>query len=155
MANQKQNFNPKSPGAIYSLATLVLTILAGLGIGFPDSIANISGQLQTSIQGGSYFALIGIVGGSVLFPIWNLIQKKQKLNWANLFGSTANVTALAYAALGVIAMTGFYLPNGTVEQIQVAVEAKDWGALASIVVGTVLTALVRWFKDRKAATATV
>lgn len=153
MANQKQNFDPKSPGAVYSLATLVLTILALLGIGFPDSIANISGQLQTSIQGGSYFALIGIVGGSVLFPIWNLIQKKQKLNWKNLFGSTANVVALGNAFLGVVALTGFYLPSGTVEQIVAAVTVKDWGALASVVINTVIVALVRWVKDKK-ATAT-
>lgn len=153
MANQKQNFDPKSPGAVYSLATLVLTILALLGIGFPDSIANISGQLQTSIQGGSYFALIGIVGGSVLFPIWNLIQKKQKLNWENLFGSTANVVALGNAFLGVVALTGFYLPSGTVEQIVAAVTVKDWGALASVVINTVIVALVRWVKDKK-ATAT-
>lgn len=153
MANQKQNFDPKSPGAVYSLATLVLTILALLGIGFPDSIANISGQLQTSIQGGSYFALIGIVGGSVLFPIWNLIQKKQKLNWENLFGSTANVVALGNAFLGVVALTGFYLPSGTVEQIVEAVTVKDWGALASVVINTVIVALVRWVKDKK-ATAT-
>lgn len=153
MANQKQNFDPKSPGAVYSLATLVLTILAGLGIGFPDTIANISGQLQTSIQGGSYFALIGIVGGSVLFPIWNLIQKKQKLNWKNLFGSTANVVALGNALLGVVALTGFYLPDGTVEQIVAAVTVKDWGALASVIINTVIVALVRWVKDKK-ATAT-
>ncbi len=153
MATQKQNFDPKSPGAVYSLATLVLTILAGLGIGFPDSIANISGQLQTSIQGGSYFALIGIVGGSVLFPIWNLIQKKQKLNWKNLFGSTANVVALGNALLGVVALTGFYLPDGTVEQIVAAVTVKDWGALASVVINTVIVALVRWVKDRKATAA--
>ncbi len=153
MATQKQNFDPKSPGAVYSLATLVLTILAGLGIGFPDSIANISGQLQTSIQGGSYFALIGIVGGSVLFPIWNLIQKKQKLNWKNLFGSTANVVALGNALLGVVALTGFYLPDGTVEQIVAAVTVKDWGALASVIINTVIVALVRWVKDKK-ATAT-
>lgn len=153
MANQKQNFDPKSPGAVYSLATLVLTILAGLGIGFPDTIANISGQLQTSIQGGSYFALIGIVGGSVLFPIWNLIQKKQKLNWKNLFGSTANVVALGNALLGVVALTGFYLPDGTVEQIVAAVTVKDWGALASVVINTVIVALVRWVKDRKATAA--
>ena len=153
MANQKQNFDPKSPGAVYSLATLVLTILALLGIGFPDSIANISGQLQTSIQGGSYFALIGIVGGSVLFPIWNLIQKKQKLNWKNLFGSTANVVALGNALLGVVALTGFYLPDGTVEQIVAAVTVKDWGALASVVINTVIVALVRWVKDRKATAA--
>ncbi len=153
MATQKQNFDPKSPGAVYSLATLVLTILAGLGIGFPDSIANISGQLQTSLQGGSYFALIGIVGGSVLFPIWNLIQKKQKLNWKNLFGSTANVVALGNALLGVVALTGFYLPDGTVEQIVAAVTVKDWGALASVVINTVIVALVRWVKDRKATAA--
>lgn len=150
MANQKQNFDPKSPGAVYSLATLVLTILALLGIGFPDSIANISGQLQTSIQGGSYFALIGIVGGSVLFPVWNLIQKKQKLNWKNLFGSTANVVALGNAFLGVVALTGFYLPDGTVEQIVAAVTVKDWGALASVIINTVIVALVRWVKDKKA-----
>lgn len=154
MATQKQNFDPKSPGAVYSLATLVLTVLALLGIGFPDSIANISGQLQTSIQGGSYFALIGIVGGSVLFPIWNLIQKKQKLNWKNLFGSTANVVALGNALLGAVALTGFYLPDGTVEQIVAAVTVKDWGALASVIINTVFVALVRWVKDRKAATAT-
>jgi len=153
MVTQKQNFDPKSPGAVYSLATLVLTILAGLGIGFPDTIANISGQLQTSIQGGSYFALIGIVGGSVLFPIWNLIQKKQKLNWKNLFGSTANVVALGNALLGVVALTGFYLPDGTVEQIVAAVTVKDWGALASVVINTVIVALVRWVKDRKATAA--
>ena len=147
----KKNFDPQSPGAIYSLAVLVLTVLAGLGIGFPDSIPNISGQLQTSIQGGSYFALIGIIGGSVLFPIWNLIQKKQKLNWRNLFGSTANIVSLANAGLGVVALTGFMLPAGTVEQVVAAVQVKDWGALASIVINTVIVSFVRWLKDRKAA----
>lgn len=151
MAAKKQNFDPKSPGAIYSIATLVLTALALAGVGFPESIEGISGQLQTSIQGGSYFALIGLIGGSVLFPIWNLIQKKQKFNWANIFGSTANIVAIGNALLGIVALTGFVLPEGTLEQIMAAIEVKDWGALASVIINTVIVTLVRFLKDRRAA----
>lgn len=151
MAAKKQNFDPKSPGAIYSIATLVLTALALAGVGFPESIEGISGQLQTSIQGGSYFALIGLIGGSVLFPIWNLIQKKQKFNWANIFGSTANTVAIGNALFGIVALTGFVLPDGTLEQIMAAIEVKDWGALASVIINTVIVTLVRFLKDRRAA----
>jgi len=40
-----------------------------------------------------------------------------------------------------------------VEQIVAAVTVKDWGALASVIINTVIVALVRWVKDKKATAA--
>jgi len=148
----KQQFDTKSAGFIYSVTAFFLTILAMLGVGFSEPISQISGQLETSIQGANYFGLVALVGGSVLFPIWNLIQKKQKLNWKNLVSSTANIIALVNAALGLIALTGFVLPAGTVEQIVAAVQVKDWAALAAILINVVIPTIVRFIKDKKAAT---
>lgn len=150
----KQNFDPKSAGWIYSVSVFVLTILALLGVGFSDSIPNISQQVQTSISGGSYIALLSVVGVSVLFPVWNLIQKKQKISLKNMFSSTANVVALANAALGIVALTGFVLPAGTVDQLVAAVTVKDWASLIGILFSTVIPTLVRFLKDKKASTET-
>lgn len=149
MANSKQVFSTSSPGFIYSIASAILTILAIIGVSFADPIPVLSGQVETSIQGGSFFALATLVIGSVLFPVWNLIQKKQKINLKTIFGSTANIIALGQALLGIIALTGFVLPAGSLEQVVSAVKMKDWGALIGLLVTSIVPTIIRFIKSKK------
>ena len=149
MANSKQVFSTSSPGFIYSIASAILTILAIIGVSFADPIPVLSGQVETFIQGGSFFALVTLVIGSVLFPVWNLIQKKQKINLKTIFGSTANIIALGQALLGIIALTGFVLPAGSLEQVVSAVKMKDWGALIGLLVTSIVPTIIRFIKSKK------
>ena len=149
MANSKQVFSTSSPGFIYSIASAILTILAIIGVSFADPIPVLSGQVETSIQGGGFFALVTLVIGSVLFPVWNLIQKKQKINLKTIFGSTANIIALGQALLGIIALTGFVLPAGSLEQVVSAVKMKDWGALIGLLVTSIVPTIIRFIKSKK------
>jgi len=149
MANSKQVFSTSSPGFIYSITSAILTILAIIGVSFADPIHVLSGQVETSIQGGSFFALVTLVVGSVLFPVWNLIQKKQKINLKTIFGSTANIIALGQALLGIIALTGFVLPAGSLEQVVSAVKMKDWGALIGLLVTSIVPTIIRFIKSKK------
>lgn len=148
----KKVFDSKSPGFAYSIAAFVLTLLAIIGVQFTQPIGDLSSQLETSIHGGSYLALLGLIAGSVLFPIWNLIQKKQKITLGTIFGSTANIIALVNALLGVIAVTGFVLPDGTVEQVIAAVKTKDWVALISLLITTIVPTIIRFIKSKKTPT---
>ena len=149
MANSKQVFSTSSPGFIYSISSLVLTLLAIIGVKFAEPISVLSGQVETSIQGGSFYALVTLLIGSVLFPVWNLIQKKQKISLKALFGSTANIIALGNAALALIALTGFVLPPGTLEQLVTAVQMKDWGALIGLLVTSIVPTIIRFIKSKK------
>ena len=128
MANSKQVFSTSSPGFIYSIASAILTILAIIGVSY---------------------ALVTLVIGSVLFPVWNLIQKKQKINLKTIFGSTANIIALGQALLGIIALTGFVLPAGSLEQVVSAVKMKDWGALIGLLVTSIVPTIIRFIKSKK------
>lgn len=146
---QKKNFDPASPGFLYTIITSVLTLLAIAGIEFPKAVTTIAGELTTSLSSGGVYAIIGVLIASVIFPIINFIKSGKTFSFSSFFGSTLTWVAIGNAVLAVIALSGFTLPDGTVEQIVGAIAAKDWMGLISMLALTVGTTLIRWIKDRQ------
>jgi len=156
MANQaqrtganKQVFNASSPGFIYTLTVAFLTIFAAAGVQFPDKAAALANEVSTTLSSSGFYAIIGVIVASIAFPIWNAIQKKS-LSFNGVFNSTLTWIAIGNALFAGIALTGFTLPDGTVEQLVMAISVKDWGAIISMLVTTIIPAVVRFIKDKNA-----
>jgi hypothetical protein len=146
----KKKFDPKSPGFLFSLFTFVLTAFAASGISLPDDPAAIAGEITTSLSTGGIYAIFGVLITSVLLPLYNGF-KAGKFSLQSMLSSTSTWIAFGTAGFAAIAVTGFVVPTGTVEQIVAAVEAKDWMGLVSIIAINVGNTLIRFLKDRNAA----
>lgn len=145
---QKRVFDASSPGFLYTVIVSILTVLGLANIEFPAPADQIAGEIVTALNGTGFFAVISILIASVLFPIWNAWQKGD-ITFKGIFSNTLTWVSLANILFGALALWGFSLPSGTVEQIINAVFAKDWSSLISIVVTTVIPTIVRFIKDRK------
>lgn len=150
MAQAKKVFNAASPGFLYTLIVSALTIFAASGVTFPDNPQDIAGHITTLLSTGGFFAIIGVIVSSVAFPIWNAYQKGN-LSFNGIWRNTFTWIALGNLVFAAIALTGFVLPDGTVEQIVAAISAKDWTALISMFVTTIIPAIVRFIKQRNQA----
>jgi hypothetical protein len=153
MANSKQKkiFDSTSPGFLYTVIVSALAILAFAGVDLPAKPAEIAGEVTTLLSTGGFYAILGVVVASIAFPIWNAVKNK-KLSFDGIFSSTLTWIALGNILFAGLALTGFLLPEGTVEQIVYAVEAKDWASIISMLVTTIIPAVVRFIKDKKQTT---
>ena len=138
-----------SPGFIYTIVVAFLTIFAASGVQFPDKTADLANEVTTLLSSSGFYSIIGVIVASVAFPIWNAIQKKT-LSFKGVFSSTLTWVAIGNAVFAAIALTGFTLPDGTIEQLVVAISVKDWGAIISMLFTTIVPAIVRLIKDKNA-----
>lgn len=138
-------FNASSPGFLYTIVTAVLGVFAVFGVQFPSTVADLGNTVVTALSTGGIYAVIGIIISSVIFPIWNRFK-----SGSPILTSTLTWIALANIALSVIALTGFALPAGTVEQVIGAVQMKDWFGLISILATTIIPTIVRFIKAKQA-----
>lgn len=148
---QKKIFDSSSPGFLYTVVVSILALFAWAGVEFPAKPAELAGEVTTLLSGGGFYAILGVVVASIAFPIWNAVQKKS-LSFDGIFSSSLTWIALGNILFAALALTGFLLPDGTVEQIVYAVEAKDWAAIISMLVTTIIPAVVRFIKDKKQTT---
>lgn len=147
-------FSVSSPGFLYSAIVLVLTIFAVSGVQFPSSTDQLAGEIVTTLSSSGVYAIIGVVIASVVFPIYNAVRSGLGFSLSTIFSSTLTWIALGNIVLSLLALYGFVLPEGTLEQIIAAVQTKDWMSLGSLFVTTIVPTLIRWIKDRnKPATA--
>ena len=142
-------FNAASPGFVYTVMVSALTVLALAGVQFPDNPADIAADLSNLLSTSGFWALIGVAVSSVAFPIYNA-WKKGDLSFKGIFSNTLTWVAIAVLVFYGVALIGLNFPAGTGEQIVYAVFAKDWSALVSILVTTVLPAIVRFIKEKNA-----
>lgn len=145
-------FDPKSPVFIYSLIVAALTVFAASGVQFPKVAGELATEITTSLSTGGVYALIGVIIASVIFPIYNAI-KSGVFSLKGVFSRNLTWIALGNAAASAIALTGFVLPAGTVEQIIAAISVKDWGGLVSVLGLTVVNTLIRFLKEKERAGA--
>lgn len=149
MATQKK-FDVTSPGFLYSAIVAVLTIFAVSGVQLPSDPATLGQDFVTTLSTGGVIALGGVILASLIFPIYNFVKGGGKFTWAGIFGKTLTWVALGNAALSAIALSGWIIPPGTVEQVIAAVQTKDWMGLISVLALTVGTSFIRWIKEKKA-----
>lgn len=144
----KKIFNPASPGFIYTIVVLVLTLAASIGVVLPQSPELIAGDIIASFSTGGIWALSGILLTSVLFPFYNLYRQGIKITWGNLFSSTSNWIALGNVAFSAALMFGIAIPVGTVEAIVSAIGVQDWGAIFNIFLLNILNPVIRFIKEK-------
>lgn len=142
-------FSASSPGFLYALIVAVLTIFAAAGVELPKDPASLGTDLVTSLSTGGIFSLVGVIVSSLVFPIYNFVQSGKKFSLSAIFSLNTTWIALGVAASAAIALTGFVLPDGTVEQVVNAVATKDWMSLISILALTVGNTLIRWLKEKQ------
>ena len=142
-------FSASSPGFLYAAVVAVLTIFAAAGVELPKDPASLGTDLVTSLSTGGIFSLVGVIVSSLVFPIYNFVQSGKKFSLPAIFSLNTTWIALGVAVLAAIALTGFVLPDGTVEQIVNAIATKDWMSLISILALTVGNTLIRWFKEKE------
>jgi uncharacterized membrane protein len=145
----KQKFDTTSPGWYYSLFVLAFTALGLLGIELPENPAEMAGKVTTTLSDGGIFAVVGVLVSSIIFPVWNFRKKGNKFNFKALAGSTLFWIALTSAVLSLTVLIGFTVPDGTAEQIILAVNAKDWGGLLSVLALNIVNPLMRYLKDKQ------
>lgn len=146
-------FNVSSPGFLYTVIVAPLTIFAISGVHFPTSAEILAGDITTTLSTGGIFAIIGVIVSSVIFPIYNAFKSGLKFSVETIFRSTLTWVALGNIVASLLALTGLALPDGTIEQIVAAVQAKDWISLGSLLVTTIIPTIVRWIKSRNTQTA--
>ena len=151
MSKKNKIFDAKSPGFLYSVIIGVLTIFAVIGIQFPTPVEILAGDIETTLSTSGIYAIIGVVISSVIFPIYNAFKSGLKFNFTTVFSSTLTWIALGNIVLALLALTGFVLPDGTLEQIIGAVQTKDWISLGGLFFTTIVPTFVRWVKDRQVA----
>ena len=151
MSKKKQVFDASSPGFLYSIIVGVLTIFAVTGVQFPTPVEILAGDIETTLSTSGIYAIIGVVISSVIFPIYNAFKSGLKFSINTVFSSTLTWIALGNIVLALLALTGFVLPDGTLEQIIGAAQTKDWISLGGLFFTTIVPTFVRWLKDRRAA----
>lgn len=146
-------FNAGSPGFLYTIIVTVLTIFAVSGVQFPTSAEVLAGDITTTLSTSGIYAIIGVIVSSVAFPIYNAVKSGLKFSAATIFGSTLTWISIGNIILSLLAIYGFVLPDGTLEQVIGAVQTKDWMALGSLFFTTIVPTVVRWIKDKNKAVA--
>jgi hypothetical protein len=149
MAQQKA-FSLSSKNLWFQVALLLLAIGAGLGINFPSSPEAIAGDIVNTFSNSGIYAVVGILVVSVIGPIYNFVKSKPNLSLKAFLADANNwVYIVGFISAGAV-LIGINIPAGTAEQLVAAVFARDWAAVASVAVGSVLVPLVRYFIDRAA-----
>lgn len=143
----KTKFDPKSTGFIASITYAILAAFAATGIEFPKDPAQIAGDFETTLSSGGIFAVTGLLVTAIIFPVWNFVKKGGKINAKLILGNTTFWISFVTAILGLAALYGFTVPDGTAEQIVGAVYAKDWGVLLSVLAINVLNPFIRFLKE--------
>jgi len=146
-----KKFDIKSAGFLQSVIVALLAIFAATGVTFPKDVTVLGTEIVTSFSAGGVYAIIGILITSVIFPLYNFFSGGGKFSLPAVFSRVNTWLSIGYALAALIALTGFVLPEGSVDQIVYAIQAKDWWALISILVSTVGTTLIRWLKERQAS----
>ncbi|GAB4486566.1 MAG: hypothetical protein OHK0019_00450 [Saprospiraceae bacterium] len=147
-----KKFDTKSPGFLYSAIVAILTLFAASGVQFPSDPATLGNEYVTTLSNSGIYALVGVLVTSFVFPVYNFVRAGGKFTLNAIFSKTSTWIALGVAASAALALTGFVLPDGTVEQIVSAVYTKDWMSLVSVIALTVGNTLIRYLKQQAANT---
>ena len=141
-------FDPKSPGFLYSIIVAALTLFSAAGVSFQQSAEGLASNIVTSLSQGGVYAIFGVVAASIIVPIYNHFRDGGKFNLRDIFSRNVTWVALGNLLLSAVALTGFVLPDGTVQEIFSAVSTKDWMSLVSILALTVGNTLIRFLKQK-------
>lgn len=149
MSTQKQ-FSTTSKNFWFQLVLFGLSIAAGLGIKFPSSPEAITTDLLNTFSTSGIYAVAGILIVSIVGPVYNFVKSKPKLSLSAFLADANNWVYIVSFAASVLVLLGVAIPDGTAEQIVRAVMVRDWAAIGSVGLSSIIVPLVRYFIDRAA-----
>lgn len=150
MITQKQ-FSTSSKNFWFQAVLLVLSIAAGLGIKLPSSPELITTDLLNTFSTSGIYAVAGILIVSIIAPVYNFVKSKPKLSLTTFLADPNNIVYIVSFAASVLVLLGVAIPDGTAEQIVRAVMVRDWAAIGSVGLSSIIVPLVRYFIDRAAS----
>lgn len=142
-------FSAANPNFWAGLLITILGVLGIMGIKFPLSPEQTGEQIVTTITGGGFYAVIGILITSVIMPIVNYVRSKPTPSVVALLGSANTWIYIGSFILSVVVLFGIQIPAGTADGIVGSIWAKDWAGLITIVITNLINPLVRWFRDKR------
>lgn len=145
----KQNFDAGNPNFWARLLIFAFSVLALIGIEFPDTPTNLAIEITTSLSTSGFISVIGILAVSVIMPIYNFIRSGAKVSLVSLLSSPNFWIYFASFVFGIAVLYGIKIPSGTSEQLIGAIYAKDWTSLFAIAIANIVDPIVRWMKDKK------
>lgn len=151
MNSTTKNFSASNLNFWARLLIFFLSVLALIGIKFPENAEVLATKITTALSGPGFVAVIGILVVSVIMPIINFIRTKPKLTPAAIFGSANFWIYLLSFVFGIAILFGIQIPDGTAEQVIGAVYQKDWSGLLTIAIVNIVDPFVRWFRDKRNA----
>lgn len=149
---KKAKFSGKSSNFVVNILNFVLGALALSGVNLPSDPATITTDLANTLSSTGWVAVVGLVILNIVSPLYHAFKDKT-FSLKGILSSSNFWVQAGTLASSLIVLLGIALPTGTAEQIVGAVYAKDWAGLAIVLFTNVLNPLIRWFKDKVAATA--
>lgn len=151
MNTKTQKFSAGSSNFLVNILNFLLGALALSGVSFPTDPANITLDLANTLSSTGWVAVVGLVIVNIVSPLYHAFKDKT-FSFKGILSSSNFWIQAGTLAASLIVLLGITFPTGTVEQIVGAVYAKDWAGLAIVLFTNVLNPLIRWFKDKVAAT---
>lgn len=143
-----KQFSFASTNLWFQVVLFALAIMAGLGIKLPSSPDAIAGDIVNTFNNSGIYAVIGILVVSVIGPVYNFIKSKPKLSLSAFIADPNNWVYFVSFIASLAVIAGIAIPPGTAENLISAVFARDWAAVASVAVGSIVVPLVRFLIDR-------
>lgn len=143
-----KQFSASSRNLWLQVVLFALAIMAGLGIQLPSSPEAIAGDIVNTFTNSGIYAVVGILVVSVIGPVYNFIKSKPRLSFAAFIADPNNWVYFVSFLASLAVIAGIAIPPGTAENLVSAVFARDWAAVASVAVGSVVVPLVRFLIDR-------
>ena len=147
-------FSASNQNFWFSLLVFAFSVAAMLGIHFPQSAADTATGLTSAVKSGNLFAVIGLLTTSVLGPVVAFIRKKPNIPASAIIGSSNFWVYLGGFLVSIAMLVGIGIPADAPQQIVNAIEAKQWGALATLAFTAIANPIWRYFRDKKLAPAT-
>ncbi len=148
-----KNFDSQSPNFIARVLIFILSIFTLFGIQLPEAPEAISTNIINALSSGGYFALISIIGISVIMPVVNFVKSKPMLDFKSavlsLVGSPNFWIYLGNFVFGMIILYGIEIPAKTAEQLTGAIYSKDWTSMLVIAITNIFDPIVRYLRDKK------
>lgn len=145
---QKQ-FSSTNPNFIAMMLIALLGLATSAGIQFPKAPDELAGDIVNTFTTGGYFSLIGILGISIVMPIWNYVRGKSYPTVREFFSKVNTITYIVIAVLALVGLFGIPVLYTNAGDIAIAIYSKDWAAAIGVIFTSVLQPLFRWLIDKR------
>lgn len=144
---KRASFSAGSSNLWVNVINLILSGIAIAGVALPQTPAEITAELSTTLSSTGWIAVIGLIIVNIGSPLYHALVKGP-FNLKAILGSS-NFWVQAFSLLSAfVASFGIIFPAGTGDQLVGAIYAKDWFSLGFVLVTNIMNPLIRYFRDR-------